>query len=162
MRTIEIYTDGSHFKGSDRVGSGICFTHPDSKNIIYTHSAKLNVAKFRDLYSGVTVSNPTAELMAAVKVMELLNGITNHKLIIYSDYNGVQNWLKGNWKASKPYIKDITEKGKQRMLRLKADGNIIELRWLKGHSGDKMNDMADDLAKKMDNTSSIREYIATL
>lgn len=157
MQTLEIYTDGSHFKGSDRVGYGICFQDPVDQTKIYTHSAALDVASFRDYYN-ITVSNPTAELMAAVKVMELLDGIRNHRIIIYSDYNGVQFWLKGEWQAKKQYIKDIVTKGQVRIEQLTKNGNVVELKWLKGHSGNKMNNLADDLAKRMDNTSTIKQF----
>ena len=64
-------------------------------------------------------------------------------LVIYHDYEGISKWCTGAWKANKPgtiaykkYYEEVSSKLK------------VEFIKVKGHSGDRFNDVADELAKK--------------
>ena len=66
------------------------------------------------------------------------------KLSIYHDYEGIASWCLGKWKtnregtkAYKAYFDSI------------CDRMEIEFVKVKGHSGDKYNDRADELAKSV-------------
>lgn len=64
-------------------------------------------------------------------------------IAIYYDYEGIEKWADGTWKANK--------KGTQRYQELmKAYREQIEIHFIKvlAHSGDQFNEMADQLAKK--------------
>jgi ribonuclease HI len=55
-------------------------------------------------------------------------------------------WEKNGWKtADKKSIKNIDLWKKLKVL---VKSNQIEWKWIKGHSKDQMNDLADELAKK--------------
>ena len=59
----------------------------------------------------------------------------------------INNWEKNNWKtADKKNVKNVDLWKKLKELATKS--NQIEWHWVKGHSGNPMNDLADKLAKK--------------
>ena len=78
--------------------------------------------------------------MAAMKYC-IENGIKS--ISIFYDYEGIQKWCNGDWKAKKEGTKRYVEfyKDASRLV----DVDFIKV---KGHSGDKYNDLADELAKK--------------
>ena len=87
--------------------------------------------------------NVAGEIMGALTVIRycLERGIP--ALEIHHDYEGVGRWADGGWKANKP--------GTQRYAaECRAAMRSMELKFVKvrGHSGDKYNDMADALARK--------------
>ncbi|MCH5186111.1 MAG: ribonuclease H family protein [Oscillospiraceae bacterium] len=61
---------------------------------------------------------------------------------IYHDYEGIAKWCRGEWKTNKDGTKAYVELYKK--MSEKLDINFIKV---KGHSGDKYNDIADFLAK---------------
>lgn len=62
---------------------------------------------------------------------------------IYHDYEGIAKWCRGEWKTNKDGTKKYAEFYKK--ASEKVDINFIKV---KGHSGDKYNDIADALAKQ--------------
>jgi len=69
------------------------------------------------------------------------NGIKS--ISIFYDYEGIQKWCNGDWKAKKEGTKRYVEFYKDASKLVDVD--FIKV---KGHSGDKYNDLADELAKK--------------
>lgn len=64
-------------------------------------------------------------------------------LDIYFDYEGIEKWCNGDWKATKEgtiayrdFYREVSKKVQIRFVKVK------------GHSGDKYNDLADELAKE--------------
>jgi len=143
MKKVNIYTDGRHAKSKKHdISYGICMI--DSSNTIKTHSGEVDVAAFFEKF-GEYVSNPTAELYAAAKVLEIFRYAKNLHITIHSDFNGVQKWISKEWKAKKPYIKFLLEYIEIYMAQLKANGSQVELKWIKGHNGHQYNELADQL-----------------
>jgi ribonuclease HI len=135
---IKIYTDGSCIGNPGSGGWAAIIINGDKKNII--SGRKKNT------------TNNQMELMAAIKALAFFS--KKQKIIIYTDSNyvkeGITNWIKiwekNNWKTtSKKKVKNI-----ELWLKLKTLSNFhdIEWRWVKGHSGNPMNNMVDKLAKK--------------
>ena len=62
---------------------------------------------------------------------------------IYHDYEGIARWCTGEWKANKTG----TQAYKKFYDDLKKDVQINFIK-VKGHSGNKYNDIADQLAKQ--------------
>ena len=58
----------------------------------------------------------------------------------------INNWKKNNWKTSTK--KDVKNKELWQELDNLMDYHEVTLHWVKGHSGDEGNEMADMLANK--------------
>ncbi|MCX7714580.1 MAG: ribonuclease H family protein [Clostridia bacterium] len=87
--------------------------------------------------------NVAGEIKGAEAAMRFCieNGIKS--LDIYHDYEGIAKWCTGDWKTNK----DGTKKYAEFYEEAKKSVNINFVK-VKGHSGDRYNDMADMLAKK--------------
>jgi len=104
-------------------------------------------------------TNNRMELTAAIKALEFCNKQENKQLslknfIIFTDSTYVKegitvwinSWEKNNWKTSDK--KNVKNVDLWKRLKELVKFNQIEWNWIKGHSGDPMNDLADELAKK--------------
>ena len=135
---IKIYTDGSCIGNPGPGGWAAIILNGDKKDII--SGKKKNT------------TNNQMELMAAI--MALVFFQKKQKIRIYTDSNyvkeGITNWIKfwekNNWKtANKKKVKNV-----ELWIKLNTLSNFhdVEWQWVKGHSGDPMNNMVDKLAKK--------------
>lgn len=123
--TLILYTDGA-CSGNPGKGGWGCIAIDNDKE--YTLSG----------YDDNTTNN-RMELNA---VIEGLKKFPNYnKYIIYSDSKYVINFCTGIWKKLK------TNHDLWLILRDLVKGKNICWLWVKGHSGDKYNDIADKLAK---------------
>ena len=135
---IKIYTDGSCIGNPGPGGWAAIILNGDKQSII--SGKKKNT------------TNNQMELMAAIKALVFLK--KKQKIRIYTDSNyvkeGITNWIKiwekNNWKtANKKKVKNV-----ELWIKLNTLSNFHDTEWLwvKGHSGDPMNNMVDKLAKK--------------
>tara|TARA_Y100000590_G_C15608650_1_gene972951 strand:- start:654 stop:1100 length:447 start_codon:yes stop_codon:yes gene_type:complete len=114
----------------------------------------------KELFGGEKLAtNNRMELTAAIKGLEFLQSqekkqlsLTEIKIYTDSIYlkDGItiwlDNWEKNNWKTSdKKNVKNIDLWKKLKDL---TKTKQIEWFWIKGHSGDPMNELADRLAKE--------------
>jgi ribonuclease HI len=142
---IKIYTDGACAGNPGPGGwAAVLLTGEDKKEIF--GGEKLT-------------TNNRMELTAAIKALEYCLEIegkqpTLKQIEIYTDSNYVKNgitiwinsWEKNNWKtADKKNVKNIDLWKKLKELK---KFKKIEWHWIKGHSENPMNDLADELAKK--------------
>jgi ribonuclease HI len=140
--TVKIYTDGSC---SGNPGPGGWAAIIIDKN------------KTNELYGGKeSTTNNRMELTAAIKAIEYCEKkkLTLNILEIYTDSiylkNGITNWInnweKNNWKTSdKKNVKNVDLwKKLQTLVKFKK----IKWNWVKAHSNNLMNNLADSLAKK--------------
>lgn len=90
-----------------------------------------------------SMRNVAGELKGAEFVMKycVQKGIKN--IDIYYDYEGIAAWAEGRWKRNK----DGTKKYKELFDKLSKNVSVRFIK-VKGHSGDKYNDLADQLAKE--------------
>lgn len=135
---VEIYTDGACRGNPGPGGWGALMIYGDT---------------YKELYGGEhNTTNNRMELMAAI---EALSNLKRHcELILYTDSQYVRkgitewidNWKKRGWKtAAKKPVKnaDLWQK-----LDQAASLHKIEWVWVKGHSGNEGNEMADQLANR--------------
>ncbi|MGZ5051758.1 MAG: ribonuclease HI [Methylobacter sp.] len=133
---VIIYTDGA------------CRGNPGPGGWGAILSYKGNV---KELYGGEPeTTNNRMELMAAIQALEALNKPCNVQLNTDSKYvmqgitEWIANWKKRGWKtASKTPVKN---EDLWRRLDTAIQRHNIEWAWVKGHSGHKDNDRADELA----------------
>lgn len=90
-----------------------------------------------------SMHNVAGEIMGALTVIRYCLMHKIPALEIHHDYEGVGRWADGSWKANKPGTKGYAAECRAAM-------ESMELRFVKvkGHSGDKYNDMADALARR--------------
>ena len=114
----------------------------------------------KKLFGGEKLTtNNRMELTAAIKALEYCSGQEEKQpslkhIKIFTDSNYVKegitvwinSWEKNNWKTTdKKNVKNIDL---WKRLKELVKSNQVEWNWVKGHSEDPMNDLADKLAKK--------------
>ena len=95
-------------------------------------------------------TNNRMEMMAVIEALKYID--TESKINIYTDSKyvkeGITNWITGwkknNWKNSKK--SDVKNKDLWIELDILSQKNNISWNWVKGHSGNIENDIADKLA----------------
>ena len=142
---ITIYTDGACI-GNPGPGGWAAIIIMDNK-------------KF-ELFGGEKLTtNNRMELTAAIKALEYCakqerKQLSLKQIKIYTDSTylkegitvWIKNWEKNNWKtADKQNVKNVDLWKKLKEL---TAFNEIEWNWIKGHSENPMNELADKLAKK--------------
>jgi len=144
--TCYIYTDGSDRQGRLGIGAWCRW-----KEVEYSLGKTLNLT---------VGSNPTAELYAFVEVLERFNNVELSVPIVFrQDYEGVEKWMTGQWKAKESHIINLLDRAKEARNNIKGD---ISFEWVKGHSNNEGNDRADRLAGGKDtgdNFSNLVEII---
>jgi len=133
---VIIYTDGA-CKGNPG---------PGGWGVILSYKSTV-----KEIYGGEpNTTNNRMELMAAIQALETLTKPCSVQLNTDSKYvmQGITEWI-GNWKkrgwktASKTPVKN---EDLWRRLDAAIQRHTIEWFWVKGHSGHKDNDRADELA----------------
>lgn len=125
------YVDGSYDESKMIAGYGIV--------IIHDNVVENTLSGITNKYIGM--NNVAGELEGAVQAVKwaINNGIK--KLVIHHDYAGISKWVTYEWKANKTGTRMYS--GYIRSAMKLVDITFIKV---KGHSGDKYNDMADKLA----------------
>ena len=135
----KIFTDGACSGNPGPGGWGAVIFDQDDKQKNISGSEK-------------NTTNNRMELLAAIMSLKKIK--SNSEVVIFTDStyvkNGItewmKNWKKNGWKNSnkKPVKnKDLWEK-----LDKLCDSNRVSWKWVKGHSSNKFNNLADELATK--------------
>lgn len=124
------YVDGSYKQPV--AGYGIVFLYENEKPEFF--SGKCDSASMK---------NVSGEIYAARLATEKALEYGCKSIKIFHDYNGIADWVTGKWKAKKNETQDYRDSMRSYQENLK-----IEFCKVKGHSGVKWNEKADDLAKK--------------
>ena len=128
------YVDGSYDDTTKSYSYGMVMMHGEDELHFFKKFEKDDMSEMRNVAGEIEGS------MAAMKYC-IENGIKS--ISIFYDYEGIQKWCNGDWKAKKEGTKRYVEFYKDASKLVDVD--FIKV---KGHSGDKYNDLADELAKK--------------
>ena len=138
MNRIEIFTDGACRGNPGKGGWGVMIRSNGLEESLYGGS--------------ISTTNNIMELTAAIKALEHIPKNSNVVLTTDSKYvmqgitEWINNWKKRNWKkaSNKPVL--------NKELWIKLDNltnqHSIKWKWVKGHSGHRENEIADQLANK--------------
>ena len=132
--TVEAYVDGSFVPGRAEFAYGMVILHNGEELRFSGNIQDKELAKMH---------NVAGEIKGAEAAMQyaLDNQVAN--LVIYHDYEGIAKWCTGAWKAAKPGTQAYRE-----FYRKASEKVNIRFVKVKGHSNNKYNDMADELAKQ--------------
>ena len=138
MKKVEIFTDGACRGNPGPGGWGVLLRYQ---------------GKERELYGGAgQTTNNRMELQAAIEGLRALREPCHVVLTTDSVYvkNGISSWLDGwkqkGWKtASKKPVKNVDL---WQELDRENQRHQVEWHWVKGHSGHRENEIADQLANR--------------
>ena len=134
--TVVIYTDGACRGNPGPGGWGVVLSYKGN---------------MKELFGGENeTTNNRMELLAVISALEALNKPckvqinSDSKYVLQGITEWMENWKKRGWKtASKSPVKNEDLWRRLDTARLMHE---VEWKWVKGHSGDKGNDRADELA----------------
>lgn len=128
------YVDGSFDKASGRFSCGV---------VLFYKGEELHFSEVYEDAELATMHNVAGELKGAETAMHycLAQGISS--VSIYHDYEGIAKWCTGEWKANKAG----TQAYKAFYEKASISLEVVFIK-VKGHSGDKYNDLADRLARQ--------------
>ena len=135
----KIYTDGACSGNPGPGGWGAVIFDQDDKQKNISGSEK-------------NTTNNRMELLAAIMSLKKIK--TNSEVVIFTDSiyvkNGItewmKNWKKNGWKNSSK--KPVKNKDLWVKLDKLCEANSVSWKWVKGHSTNEFNNLADELATK--------------
>ena len=135
----KIYTDGACSGNPGPGGWGAVIFDQDNKQKNISGSEK-------------NTTNNRMELLAAIMSLKKIK--TNSEAVIFTDSiyvkNGItewmKNWKKNGWKNSSK--KPVKNKDLWVKLDKLCEANSVSWKWVKGHSTNEFNNLADELATK--------------
>ena len=139
MRQIKIYTDGSCNPNPGAGGWGYAIFE-DGKEVVERFGGDLET------------TNNKMELMAAVMALKALESRTEITIYTDSQYvrKGITSWIRGwkrnGWKTSTR--QPVKNQELWQELDEASTKHIVTWKWVKGHSGNAGNELADQLANK--------------
>jgi len=138
MKQVIIYTDGACRGNPGPGGWGALIQYEGTE---------------KEVYGGLEeTTNNQMELSAAIQGLKALNEschvdlFTDSKYVMDGITNWIHNWKKNNWKTAAK--KEVKNKELWQQLDQLMEHHEVQLHWVKGHSGDAGNEMADLLANK--------------
>ena len=131
--SVIAYVDGSYNQKLKVYGSGVVYITDDKE---------LELMKsYDDAYH--IHRNVAGEVKASELAIEKAIEDKKDQIIIYHDYQGIASWANGDWKTNNDLTKSYKSFIDQARKKIKID--FVKV---KGHSNDKYNDKADQLAKE--------------
>ena len=144
MNEVTIYTDGACSGNPGKGGWGAILIYAKEKK--YMSGSKQ------------LTTNNQMELIATIEALKAILKPSNIALYTDSQYvkNGITswifNWKKNGWKTANK--KPVANKDLWIELEKYVDFHSVNWFWVKGHSGDHYNEIADELAVKAMNERS--------
>ena len=131
--SVIAYVDGSYNQKLKVYGSGVVYITDDKElELMKSYDDSYHIHR-----------NVAGEVKASELAIEKAIEDKKDQIIIYHDYQGIASWANGDWKTNNDLTKAYKNFIDQAKKKIKID--FVKV---KGHSNDKYNDKADQLAKK--------------
>ena len=136
---VEMYTDGACKGNPGRGGWGVLLRYKGIEKVLYggeVHTTNNRMELTAVIQGLLALKRPGCDVTVISDSKYVLTGITEW----------LPNWKKRNWKttAKKPVLNEDL----WRKLDELAVQHKIKWEWVKGHSGHRENEMADELANR--------------
>lgn len=128
------YVDGSYNVSTKEFSYGMVILHGDEE---HRFAEKFSDEELREM------RNVAGEIMGSMSAMKYCLENNFKSITIYYDYEGIEKWCKGYWKANK-----LGTQNYKKYYDSVKDKIQIVFKKVRAHSGDKYNDLADRLAKE--------------
>lgn len=128
------YVDGSYNSDTHIFSYGV---------VMFYDKHEFHLSDSMDDEELASMRNVAGEIHGSMTAMAFAVEKGCEELTIYHDYEGIAKWPLGLWKANKEGT--IAYKKYYNSIRKQLTVRFVKV---KGHSGDKYNDLADRLAKK--------------
>lgn len=138
MKTVELFTDGACRGNPGPGGWGVVLRYGATEK--------------KHFGGEEHTTNNRMELMAAIEGLQALKEPCKVTLVTDSQYvrKGITEWIKkwrvNNWRTSAK--KPVVNQDLWQILDQLSEKHEIHWKWVKGHSGHRENEMADQLANK--------------
>ena len=132
--SVEAYVDGSYNPETNEFSYGM---------IILQNGEELKFAEKYDNKELAVMHNVAGEIKGAEAAIRYAVVNSLESIIIYHDYEGIAKWCLGEWKTNKEGTKAYKE-----YYESVKDKVSISFVKVTGHSNNKYNDIADELAKQ--------------
>lgn len=133
-KTAVAYVDGSYNIETKKYGCGV---------VLFAGGEEITVSRAFSDPDMALMRNVAGEIEGAMAAMQYCIDNNIEEIDLYYDYAGIEKWCSGEWKTNKAGT--INYKRFYDEIKKTVKVNFIKV---KGHSGDKYNDMADKLAKE--------------
>lgn len=131
---LTAYVDGSYHSSTGEFSYGVVLLENGSEHCFCEKMDDPELAAMR---------NVAGEIKGAEAAMRYAVDHGYSQITIYHDYEGIARWCTGDWKANKSGTKAYKAYYDSISRQIQ-----VSFRKVKGHSGDRYNDMADQLAKQ--------------
>lgn len=129
------YVDGSYNIKTQEYGYGCVLI--DGNQVIKTDFGKGHNQDY------CSMRNVAGEILGSEVAIDYAINHGYEAIYIYYDYEGIEKWANGSWKANKEGTQRY-----QQFIKEKREKIAIQFIKVLAHSGDLYNEMADQLAKK--------------
>ena len=134
---IIAFVDGSYDVAQEKSAFGaIIFSHGGNRDILYKAFTKQLGEEF------ISLRNVAAELEAVKESVNWAVQYKKSKISIYYDYEGIEKWADGQWKANKAITKGYAHFIQEKRALLQ-----VEFIKVPAHSGIEFNEEVDTIAK---------------
>lgn len=130
---LHIYVDGSFKEDKENYSYGLVAVH--NEEVIYKESG---VGEEKE---AISMRNVAGEVLGAMKAVDYALKHDYKKIKIFFDYQGIESWALGMWKRNNFLTQRYHEYMHETMKQIE-----IKFVKVKGHSGVKYNELADELA----------------
>lgn len=130
---VTAYVDGSYRSDTGEFSYGMVILKDGEE---HTFCEKITDKDLAQMH------NVAGEIKGSEAAMQYAIDHNIPEIVIYHDYEGIAKWCTGAWKANKPGTIAYQSFYQEAIRKVK-----IHFVKVKGHSNDKYNDMADQLAK---------------
>lgn len=128
------YVDGSYLHSEKKYSYGMVICVDNIEHKFYQAFNNPEMASMRNVAGEITGSIEAVKFCLERKI---------DSITIFYDYEGIERWANGDWKTNNPYTTAYAQ-----FIKNARQTMTVKFSKVKGHSGDKYNDMADMLAKK--------------